>query len=282
MSSKRLLNFIEEYAPPSLQPTALSDELCMQSEYGNAAVLDLLQDFGICEPDMSVTRNATTQDWEALRREVAAFEAATPDDLLRATSDEQALEDGDILSGTTSRSDGMIEEQTVGMVDLPYAIFAQRVLPAEWGVNLYGYVGGEVEELAHDEQGRPTRQQERMVLETPVSEYASWLGDMLPATRHFDMTKTEEIEYGEDYSRVRWRVYTSDNNTVAQDIGYVHFQGCGGKTKITFHSAHAYTDEYNGPLAHDHLSGIGDAITAKGLRDYFTSAIGKYRDLAGV
>jgi len=94
------------------------------------------------------------------------------------------------------------------------------------------------------------------------------------------MTKTEAIEYGEDNARVRWRVYTSDNDTVSQDIGYVNFESVGNGVKVTFHSAHKYTDSYNAPFNQGPMTAVADYLTANGLQDYFKNAIDHYRDLA--
>ena len=174
----------------------------------------------------------------------------------------------------------MIEEMTVGVANVPFDVFAKRVFPADWGIKLYAYKGGQVNVVERDEQGRPVRQEERMVLQTPLSRYLGWLGNLFPALKDLDMTKTEQIEYGEDFARVRWRVYRSDNQTVEQDIGYVEFKGQGASTRITFHSAHKYTSSYTSPMNFGPLTHVRDALTAKNLRDYFVGAIQQYKEIA--
>ncbi len=231
-------------------------------------------------PEYRITGNASEEDWQLLRDEVAAFESSGSASLAAATSDAAALASGEILSETERRDDGMIEEMTTGVVNVPFEQFVRKVFPSEWGLQLYGHEGGEVEELEHDAEGRSVRQQERMVLETPMSKYLSWLGGIFPAFKHLDMTKTEQVEYGRDSARVRWRVYASDNDTVAQDIGYVNFQGTGATTTVTFHSAHKYTNSYTWPFSWGPLNRINDALTAMGLSDYFVNAVEHYRSLA--
>ncbi len=220
------------------------------------------------------------QDWSDLRTEVAAFEASGSQKLADETSDLEELQDGEILSATEKREDGMIEEMTVGMIDVPFEQFIQKVVPAEWSTKLAGRVGGDVDPLVADEQGRTLFQEDRMVLETPMSKHLSWLGDAFPIFKHLDMTKSEEIEYGSDSIRVRWRVYLSDNATVLQDIGYVDFSRAGNGTLVKFHSAHAFTEDYTAPMNIGILSGVRDWMMGKQLQDAFTAHIEEYRKAA--
>ena len=244
-----------------------------------SALIDRMLSGG--QQNYDVTKDAAKDDWSKLKTEVAGFEGATPKKLKDGTSDEKALGRGKILSETQPRADGMMEEMTVGTVNVPYETFIQRVLPADWGMKLAAHKGGDVHVQDRDGQGRAVQQEERMVLQTPMSQYLSWLGGVVPMLKDLDMTKTEEIEYGDRSARVRWRVYWSDNQTVKQDIGYVNFEAAGNQTKITFHSAHAYTSSYTSPMNWGPLAYVRDQITAKNLRDYFTSAIAHYRKLAG-
>jgi len=270
----------------------------MQQQMGNAALLEMIADRESPpsdqeleeatsvrvdegeESDFGISGEGKAADWRKLREEVAAFEAATPGVLLEKTSDVEALEGGEILSATEKRDDGMIEEMTVGNVDVPYEKFIQRVIPSEWSTELAGRVGGDVDPLAVDEEGRTVYQEDRMVLETPMSKHLSWLGDAFPAFKHLDMTKSEDIEYGEDETRVRWRVYLSDNETVLQDIGYVHFSKCGNSTQVKFHSAHAFTQDYTAGLNWGPLVSVRDWMVAGQLRDAFTAHIEAYREAA--
>ena len=227
-----------------------------------------------------VTGDASKSDWRKLKGEVADFEEQTPDALRRATGDQEALSNGEVLPATRKRRDGMIEEMTVGEVNCPYHQFVQKILPSEWSRDLAGYVGGDVDVVERDEQGRATRQYDRMVLETPMSKHLSWMGDVAPMMKHLDMTKSEEIDYGKDKVRVRWRVYMSDNETVLQDIGYVEFAKSGDKTRVTFHSAHAFTESYTSPMNYGPLAEFRDVMTAKQLREAFSAHIENYREVA--
>jgi len=123
-------------------------------------------------------------------------------------------------------------EFTTRLVDLPYETFIDQMEPADWGISLGGYVGGEVKVIDKDEQGRPIRQLERMVL-NPLPN-----GMEIPPF-NMDMTKTEIIEYAENSAIIYWYVYNSDNDTVNYDIGTVEFEQYGNGTLITFHSAHS-------------------------------------------
>ena len=106
------------------------------------------------------------------------------------------------------------------------------------------------------------------------------MGDVAPMMKHLDMTKSEEIDYGKDKVRVRWRVYMSDNETVLQDIGYVEFAKSGDKTRVTFHSAHAFTESYTSPMNYGPLAEFRDVMTAKQLREAFSAHIENYREVA--
>jgi len=272
-----------------LSNPALADNACQPGAFagfiqdlgsilGSAAAS--IEDHLFGEPaPSSITREADEDEWKALREEVASFEDHPMRGLVRKTSNDRKLARGEILTATEKRPDGMIEEMTVGIVDVPYDQFVQAIRPADWGVKLFGYVDGEVTVAEVDDQGRPIRQHERMILETPFSEHLNWADGAYAGFKHLDMTKTEEITYGEGEATVRWRVYNSDNDTVQQDIGYVRFEAVDSGTKVTFHSAHKYTDSYLAPFT-GLLEGVGDELTADGLSDYFTGVIEHYREQA--
>jgi hypothetical protein len=121
---------------------------------------------------------------------------------------------------------------TTGRVDMPYSEFIGVLPPAEWGINLAHYLGGELRALTWDAEGRPVRQLERMVL-SPIP-----FDGETPLTNN-DMTKLEIVEYEAERATVYWRVMHSDNNTTETDVGSVEFRAEGASgTRVTFHSAH--------------------------------------------
>jgi len=103
-------------------------------------------------------------------------------------------------------------------VDMPYADFVARLPVEDWGINLDHYLGGQLKDYERDEQGRATRQLERMVLSPMPLDFNSTLTNN-------DMTKVEVIEYGERSGTVYWRVMHSDNGSTEADVGSVDFWG---------------------------------------------------------
>ena len=100
------------------------------------------------------------------------------------------MEKGAVLTGSFTH-EGTVHELTEGFVDMPYDKFLELMPADKWGVNLAEYRGGEVKITAKDEQGRVTRQRERMVLESPLSK-------LLPGVFEAnDMTKVESITHGD-------------------------------------------------------------------------------------
>jgi len=279
----------KQHAAPTQRPRTTSHAASAEGlprlderAYGNAYLADQVShrvDAGERTP-FGISGEGVANDWSKLRTESAAFEAGGSHELAAKTADQAALAAGDILTATEKRDDGMIEEMTVGLVDVPFELFTQRVLPSEWSTELAGRVGGDVDPLVADAQGRTLFQEDRMVLETPMSKHLSWLGAAFPVFKHLDMTKSEEISYGKDAVRVHWRVYQSDNSTVLQDIGYVDFARAGQSTKVTFHSAHAFTQEYTAPMNSGMLAGVRDWMMGQQLQDAFTAHIEAYRDAA--
>ncbi len=198
---------------------------------------------------LPITSLPNDDQWRLLRAEVEAFErperAAFRALVVKTGSDgaRTRLADGKVVAASQKRSDGMVEELTIGLIDAPFQQFVECIAPCDWSRYLAGLVGGDVQPQpgAIDAQGRTTEQLDRMVLKTMSSAIVNvdfWL------FKHLDMTKNEAIDYGDTSVRVRWRVYHSDNATVAEDVGYVDFAGVDGGTRVTFHSAHRFTPSY--------------------------------------
>ena len=125
----------------------------------------------------------------------------------------------------------MAVEITMQRIPVPYDEFMTQLPATSWGVNLAHYLGGELQVVESDSEGRPTRQIERMVLSPFPCDFSSDLTNN-------DMTKLEIIEYEADSARVIWRVMHSDNNSTLDDVGSVEFRADGDDTMVTFHSAH--------------------------------------------
>ena len=186
------------------------------------------------------------------------------------------MEKGAVLTGSFTH-EGTVHELTEGFVDMPYDKFLELMPADKWGVNLAEYRGGEVKITAKDEQGRVTRQRERMVLESPLSK-------LLPGVFEAnDMTKVESITHGKDRTVVSWEVLDSDNKTTLKDCGELRFIRDGEKTKIEFESEHR-VDTFPGVLSVLERFSPADkpykAGTAAVLRNYITSCIETYQDIA--
>ncbi len=177
-----------------------------------------------------------------------------------AVTFEQAVQE---YPGAAARD--MAVEITRMLVAVPYDEFQQWLPAARWGVELKGYLGGEVRVYTRDHEGRPVHQLERMVLgplgtqlETPLS--------------NNDMTKVEIIRYGHDQATVRWRVMFSNNGSTETDVGLVDFRRWDDtSTLMTFHSAH----RLNAPGGIH----IANAVVQPLLKKTFLTFLTHYRGL---
>lgn len=184
--------------------------------------------------------------------------ASKPDEAQR-----KRLEAGDILREWKPLSEGRVEELTRGVIDMPLEDFLRKMPVREWGQHVASYVGGSVQPDGAD------RQVERMVLRMPGKD--------------LDMTKVEGIHEERDAqgnlidARVRWEVKKSDNGTVPEDVGSVHFERFGNKTLVTWHSVHQYDKmPFNLPMP----AGLKNQLLGFMLGDYFKRSIEAYRELA--
>lgn len=165
----------------------------------------------------------------------------------------------------------MAVEITHGRVALPFEGFLERFEPATWGVHLDHYLGGEVQILETDSQGRATQQVERMVLTALPCDIEIELFNM-------DMTKVEEIIYEDEKVTVYWRVMHSDNCSTLSDVGSVSFSRYGpNETLITFHSAHLLgRPSLLTPSGYDALS---SELAKPALKNFFADHVDHYREL---
>lgn len=151
------------------------------------------------------------------------------------------------------------------LIQVPYSEFVKKLPPETWGTHLAHYLGGEVHVLARDAKNRSLRQVERMVLSSLPSDLDSTLFNQ-------DMTKAEILLYGEDFAKVYWRVYHSDNGSTEADIGSVEFMAFGeDATLVTFHSAHKVNTVFGIPVPH--------VILGPMLSSTFIDHLEKYRAL---
>ncbi len=142
-------------------------------------------------------------------------------------------------------------ELTSKVIHVPYEKFVQIIPPAKWGKKLAHWLGGGRNVVYEkDNQGRPIRQVERMVL-------SSLPGDINIELLNNDMAKVEVIEYDERRAKVYWRVFYSDNGSTETDIGSVEFKAYDSiSTQVTFHSAHRVNLASKIPLNPSILGGL--------------------------
>ncbi|HEY3448953.1 MAG TPA: hypothetical protein VGK67_21510 [Myxococcales bacterium] len=201
-------------------------------------------------------------DFALMQAKVDAMERGEP---ALTDAQRQKLDRGEILSSWNSRPDGLVEELTRGVVDLPLEKFLEKIPMKDWGVSLADYRGGEVVPAGQD------RQIERMVLRMPGKD--------------LDMTKVETLHEKKDASgklqgtQVKWEVLKSDNGTTLADVGTLRFERCGDKTLVTFHSAHKL-DKFPALTALMPQK-VKDAATGEILKMTFTKHVENYRKLAG-
>jgi hypothetical protein len=162
-------------------------------------------------------------------------------------------------------------EYTVGLVDVPFDQMIEAVPPDQWGLNLDHYLGGELLPMDGVEGG----QYERMVL-------AALPCDIDVDLVNNDMTKAEIVRVKADRAEVYWRVYHSDNDSTASDVGSVVFERYDdSSTLVVFHSAHVikalggYID-----LVPSGIWGVEDAMLDS-VSDMFVDFVTHYQDLAG-
>ena len=193
-----------------------------------------------CCDDYNVTWFPTDADWDILGV-VSGYQAEMPADIRQRIdgASRQELLDGisetwqqhvaEYAGGETAE---MAVEHSVMLIEVPYSTFISRLPMADWGIELDHYLGGELIVYEEDDQGRPIRQLERMVL-------SPFPCDLEMPLTNMDMTKVEVIVYEEDSSTVYWRVMYSDNNSTETDVGSLVFVFYDeDSTLVTFHSAH--------------------------------------------
>ncbi len=215
----------------------------------------------------------TDEDWNVLPV-VEDFQAATPgwasaaieqaslSELRAGVSVSYQQQVAETVGGAPRE---MAVEITRQVIEIPYPLFVQRLATEDWGIQLDHYLGGEVLIYEQDEQGRATRQLERMVLSPFPCDWES------PLTNN-DMTKVEVIRYGADWSTVTWRVMHSNNNSTETDVGSVDFRAYGeSSTVVTFHSAH----RLNAPGGIH----IPNSLLAPSLSSTFLDFVRHYRNI---
>lgn len=230
--------------------------------------------FCCADDDYGITVQPPAGLWSSIQRVVDAYQRETPAEV---TDQLAALADADlrdpvsftfpqeVLIDDASAPRSMAVEVTVGLIDVPYEVFTQRLPAADWGVNLSGYLGGGVTVEERDGRGFPVRQVERMVL-NPIP-----CDSLAIQALNMDMTKAEIIEYAPASAKVYWQVYASDNNSTEADVGSVEFRARGERTLVTFHSAHRL---------HDLLGlDIPNVVTRTALSFFFTRYVQHYGDV---
>jgi hypothetical protein len=204
---------------------------------------------------------AGDKDFGAMEQRVAGLEAGERP-LDAAARERLAL--GRVLTTWQPRPDGLVEEYTLGVVDVPLERFL-AVMPArDWGRNLADWKGGAVRPAG------PDRQIERMVLES--------------FGKDLDMTKVETVREERDAqgrliaARIRWEVLESDNGSVITDVGTVRFERFGDKTLVTWHSAHKLNVP---PLSWGIVPrALADPIVGFMLTRFFRRCTERYRKIA--
>lgn len=166
------------------------------------------------------------RDFAQMESKVREMEKSAPP---LSHADLKALERGQVLSHVVPRSDGLTEQLTRGIVDLPLGEYLKKIPLENWGANIADHVGGEVKKVG------PNEQIERMVLRAPGKD--------------LDMTKVERLYEDRDSTgkltgaQVRWEVLKTDNGTVLKDLGLLRlepFPGDPGRTLVTWHNAVEY------------------------------------------
>lgn len=211
---------------------------------------------GLDHPGTRITLTGVTQaDFDKMEGKVRAMEKNerpfTPDEL-------RSLQQGKTVSYLIPRTDGLTDQVTAGVIDLPIDEYLKKVPLEEWGANIADYKGGEVKKAG------PHQQIERMVLRSPGKD--------------LDMTKVERLSEDRDASgkltgaQVRWEVLKTDNGTVLGDIGVLRFSPMPGdpnKTLVTWHNAVKY-----GQAPFDVLPDKADhALLSHLVPDYFKRTI---------
>ncbi len=228
--------------------------------------------------DFDITVHPDRVEFEDLTAVVDAFHADLHPDVTNALNHATKDQLRSILSWTYI--DDVVEyaggepqemgvEYTIGLVDVPYETLIEIMPPAQWGLNLDHYLGGELLPMDGVEGG----QYERMVL-------GALPCDIDVELVNNDMTKAEIVEVKGDRAQVYWRVYHSDNDTTDADVGSVVFQSYDEhSTLVIFHSAHiikafgGYID-----LVPSGIWGVEDAMLGA-ISDMFVDFVAHYQEL---
>jgi uncharacterized protein (DUF362 family) len=113
--------------------------------------------------------------------------------------------------------DGSVLFEFSRVIPVPYTDFVARVQIGKAIQLMNDYIGGVAVAVAHDDQGRVTRQAERN-LYLPQPNYV-----VLYQGKIIDVTKLEYIQYGEQEQTIFWRTIASANGSAEFDDGIVTF-----------------------------------------------------------
>lgn len=123
--------------------------------------------------------------------------------------------------------DGAIVFDGVRRFPIPFATFAAAVPIHRTIANMNDYIGGNAIAVAHDSDGRITRQVERN-LYLPQPNYAALFGGDV-----IDVTKIESVTYGAHRQQMVWKTVRSENDSALADDGIVTFEALGDDTLVT-------------------------------------------------
>jgi uncharacterized protein (DUF362 family) len=110
---------------------------------------------------------------------------------------------------------------------LPFDSFVARVDVARSIQYMNDYLGGTIQVLERDAQGRPLRQVERN-LYLPQPNYLAWWGAV-----PIDVSKIERVAYEPDCHRMLWKTVKSENASAQFDDGIIEFRRGDGDTLVS-------------------------------------------------
>ncbi|MEW1654097.1 DUF362 domain-containing protein [Streptomyces sp. NPDC093707] len=158
-------------------------------------------------------------------------------------------------------------------VNAPFEAFTARVDISRSISYMTDYLGGRIEVVSRDTEGRPVRQAERnLYLQQP--NYMAFYGG-----EPIDVCKLESIRRTPDMQRIAWRTVRSPNGSAEYDDGSVTFRAADGgrRTRITIRVRQRFTL----PLVWqairpDNWPQLRDPLTQDAYRRFFTRTLDNF------
>jgi hypothetical protein len=167
---------------------------------------------------------------------------------------------------------GAVVFEATRVVHAPYDLWIERVDVSKAISMMSDYLGGRIITVAHDKQGRPTRQAERNIY-LPQPNYIAFSGGQI-----IDVCKLSVIRHRVDSCAIWWRTVRSPNHSAVYDDGTVAFSDNGdGRTRVVIRGRQEFTlppsmKSFDLDLTPD----VRDSLTQDAYRRFFLTTLDNF------